>query len=461
MSQARLRVLVTGAEEHQGLAVIRGLGQAGAYVVAAGSRRCSLGFASRYAADCHRYRAPETDPQGFVSDLVQIVDQTRPDVVVPVVQSTMVALDQARQRIEDRTILALPPSAVVSFAVDKLKTVWLAEKMGIPVPRTVHADTAMSLLCQAAQLHFPVVVKPRGNPCYRATAHRLPFNARYARNFVELRDIVTPFARDASAMLVQEYAPGTGRCVATVCDDGEPLAMLAYDREREWPHAGGVSVMRRSVALEHVLYTYTTTLLRAIGWRGVAMVEFKYAPAAQAYTLMEINARFEAALSVDAGLNLPYLVASLFAGRYQGQPQLYAVGVEERWLRGDLLALLETLEPRPHAFRNGSPTRRQAVRDFIADFRPGVRYDEFQLGDWRPGVVEAAEIAGAVGGWVARSAGALATTLVTGLASWVERQARPSVGRRLWSPLIGRSISSAPLVQRAARLQSAQNLPTH
>lgn len=422
-----MRVLVTGAEEHEGLAVIRGLGRAGADVIAAGSRRHSLGFASRYATACRRYRAPQADSPGFVADILQIVEETRPDVVIPAIESTMVALVQARSRIEDRTVLAAPPSPVLSFAIDKLKTLRLAARVGVPVPATVHADTAMDLLCQAARLRFPVAVKPRGPAGYRVIPHHLPFKVRYARDFRELRDIVTPFAREASAMLVQEYVPGTGPCVAAVCDYGEPIAMFAYDRRREWPHSGGVSVMRRSIALDHLLYTYTVTLLRAIGWRGVAMVEFKHDAATQSYTLMGINPQLQAstALSVDAGLNLPHLVASLFTGEYQGQPHIYALGVEARWLRGDLLALLEAL-----ANGNGGGSGWRALRDFAGDFRRGVKYDEFQLADWRPGVVEAVGMMGVVAAWATRYARGVVSAAASRLASWVQAASgAPAPGR--------------------------------
>src|SRR5258705_13764516 len=73
---------------------------------------------------------------------------------------------------------------------------------------------------------------------------------------------------------------------------------------------------------------------------------------------MEVNGRFQAsaALSLDAGVNLPYLVASVFLNRRPTLPAPYRVGVRERWLRGDLMALRDGL-----AFgRERSPTRRPA-----------------------------------------------------------------------------------------------------
>ena len=56
-----MKVLVTGAEEHQGLAVIRGLGLAGVPVVACGASRRSLGFYSRFASEGYSYASPLLD----------------------------------------------------------------------------------------------------------------------------------------------------------------------------------------------------------------------------------------------------------------------------------------------------------------------------------------------------------------------------------------------------------------
>jgi hypothetical protein len=183
-----------------------------------------------------------------------------------------------------------------------------------------------------------------------------------------------------------------------VCDHGRPLALFAYERDREVPLTGGVSVRRRSIPLDHALRRHTTTLLGAIGWHGVAMVEYKYDPWTDEYVLMEINGRFQAstALSLDAGLNLPHLVATLFAGAPLPEVPHYRVGVEERWLRGDILALVGAWRApiAPHLPGQRAPQDRWAATwEFLHDFRPGMYYDEFKRDDWRPGVVELREMA--------------------------------------------------------------------
>ena len=398
-------VLVTGADQHQGLAVIRGLGEAGIPVVACGASRWSMGFQSRYATHHAHYTPALENPAQFTADLLRLVRRYRPELVIPTVESTLVLLNDVREELEQYTVLAAPPPEILDCALDKLQTLRLAHRMGIPAPRTIHGGSAAEILDRVPELTFPVAVKPRGPALHATTQHRVGFKVRYAHSPRDLEQLLRTIGGDAAAILVQELASGVGRCVAAVCRNGEPLASFVYSRDRELPHTGGISVMRRSIEPDPRLVGYAATLLRAIRWQGVAMVEFKYDPAADCYTLMEINGRFQAsaALSLDAGLNYPHLVASLFTGRQLPPVARYRVGVMERWLRGDLQALWDALGRPDHR----TAPRRRLVLDFCRDFRPGVRYDDFRLTDWRPGVIEAISLAllplTRLGQWVARS----------------------------------------------------------
>jgi predicted ATP-grasp superfamily ATP-dependent carboligase len=395
------RALVTGADEHQGLAVIRGLGLGGVEVVAAGAGQRCIGHRSKFATWKFRYTSPSEDAARFVEDILAIARDTRPAVIVPSVETTLVLLNQARERVEAIAPLAAPEPAILEYALDKGRTVALAERLGVPVPRTAMGPTLDSLLLSASELSFPVAVKPRGNGLHATTAHDVPFKSTYAANFAELKKILVPYARDAGAILVQEFARGTGRCVAAVCRHGESLELFAYAREREYPLSGGVSVLRRSIPLDAQLADFTSRLLRAIRWHGVAMVEFKHDAARDHYMLMEINGRFQAstALSLDAGINLPLLAASLFAGWTPPPPIRYKTGVSERWLRGDLLALRTALTTRSHAASGAQPPRLTVVRRFFADFNAEMRFDEFWPSDPQPAFAEARALVRLLASW--------------------------------------------------------------
>lgn len=387
-----MKVIVTGAEEHQGLAVIRGLGLRGVTVVACGSRRRSLGFRSRFASETYVYRSPFQSADDFVADITAIIATSGAGLVIPAVESTLAVLDEHRGAIESRCRLAAPPSEVLDLALDKWRTVSLAGRLGVPVPRTVYADGRDAILREAAALTYPLALKPRGGALYRGTRHRLDFKVCYAASHTELARILDSVPPGSAFPLIQEVAPGTGVCVAAVCDRGEPVALFPYARLREMPLSGGVSVVRQSIALDPRLRDWVTKLLGEMGWHGVAMVEFKHDRATDRYALMEVNGRFQAstALSLDAGLNLPYLVYCLYSGTpLPDQPGAYVTGVRERWLRGDLLALVDHLlgnrvwPPAPAPARR-LPSRVGACWAFMKDFRPGMKYDDFKTDDWGP-----------------------------------------------------------------------------
>ena len=442
------KVLVLGADQHQGLAVIRGLGLAGIPVAACGVSPRSIGFYSRYATETWRYAPPSKDRKRFLDDVAGILSRSRPGLVIPAVESTLVVLNEARELVEGYATLAAPAPEVLEYAIDKGRTLRLAERLGVPVPRTVRGETVGEILAKAGALRFPVAIKPRGHGLHFTTAHTLDFKVRYARDQRELEQMVRPFEQDAKTLLVQEYVQGVGRCVAAVCRHGEALALFAYSREREYPLSGGVSVVRMSIPLDERLAGYVTSLLGEIRWHGVAMVEFKYDPAADRYTLMEINGRFQAstALSLDAGINLPYLAACVYGAGEPGPAQPYRVGVVERWLRGDLLVVRDALTtPSRHAQEIGSigdrPSRAQVLRQFLHDFRPGMHYDEFKWHDWRPGLVEAVSLIAMVLGWAIH---------------WTTR-----AGRRALRAL-GRRLSTAvrsPTQRSMRRGEAAPDLP--
>lgn len=409
-------VLVTGADQHQGLAVIRGVGRAGIEVIAAGSTGRSLGSASRYANRSLVYASPFADPARCRADLLAIIAATRPAVVIPSVEATLVLLNEVRAELPAGTILAAPPAQILEYALDKGRTLRLAYQCGVPAPRSTTGDDVPTILREASSFTFPVAIKPRGHALHASTANALGFKARYARTPEELRAMLEPVARDGKALLVQEYAPGVGRCVSAVCDHGVPLALFAYERDREVPLTGGVSVVRRSIPLDPVLRRYTTALLAALGWHGVAMVEFKYDAARCRYTLMEINGRFQAstALSLDAGLNLPHLVAALFAGVPLPEVAPYRIGVEERWLRGDIAALAGAWRAPSGGTPGGdrSPGRLAATWRFVRDFRPAMHYDEFTWDDWRPALAELRSLAALGVLWVGERCAGLVRRLL-------------------------------------------------
>src|SRR6266571_3246778 len=181
-----MKVLVTGADQHQGLAVIRGLGLKGVPVVACGSETKSLGFYSRFTKEHYAYPSQHGDRERFIEAIMKILDESGAEMIINSLETTLVVLDGARSEIERRAVLASPDSQTLEVVIDKLRTMELARELGVPVPRTIHGSTAAEIVAQSDRLRFPVTIKPQGSPLHRSTQHRLDFKVRYANDVMHL-----------------------------------------------------------------------------------------------------------------------------------------------------------------------------------------------------------------------------------------------------------------------------------
>jgi predicted ATP-grasp superfamily ATP-dependent carboligase len=165
--------------------------------------------------------------------------------------------------------------------------------------------------------------------------------------------------------------------------------LFAHRRLREKPPWGGVSVLRESTRVDEIAAAYSRTLLNALSWHGVAMVEFKRETATGLPVLMEINGRFWGSLqlAIDAGLNFPLALAQLYLGMPVTAPPDYRVGIRSRWLLGDLDHLLMRVKS-PGSKPMGAPTLPRLIVDFCRFFRRDTYFEVESLSDPRPALHE-------------------------------------------------------------------------
>ena len=110
--------------------------------------------------------------------------------------------------------------------------------------------------------------------------------------------------------MIQEKIIGPGTGLFTLYDKNRHLALFSHKRIREKPPSGGVSVVSESVPLDNEMVDAADKLLSAVGWTGVAMVEFKRDVRDGKAKLMEINGRFWGTLqlAVASGVDFPVLL---------------------------------------------------------------------------------------------------------------------------------------------------------
>jgi predicted ATP-grasp superfamily ATP-dependent carboligase len=376
-----MSALVTPGNLRSALAVTRSLGRQGVAVTVADEHRRSLAGASRYCRDLIRVPSPAQFPEAFVDAILREVDRGKHRVLIPTDDIALSLLSQARARFDGLAVLPFPDAEIVQLAHDKGALMSLAEEKGVPVPRTVVVREPADLERAIQHVGFPAVVKARVSQLAVGGQWRTGGGTHYVHTRAELEAACRAVGDAIPFPLVQEYIRGDGRGVFALMNRGRLRAAFAHRRLREKPPSGGVSVLCESVALDPGVLAQAEQILEALKWHGVAMVEFKRDARDGVSKLLEINGRFWGSLqlSVDAGVDFPYLLYRLAVAGDVEPVSTYTTGVRLRWGLGNVDWLLLRLR---------ESGRLQAVREFLTPAGRLARGEVLRGDDPAPAAVE-------------------------------------------------------------------------
>jgi predicted ATP-grasp superfamily ATP-dependent carboligase len=388
-------VLVLDANQRSALAVTRSLGRHREIeVLAADETPTALAGSSKYCSRYLRYPSPATQPADFCRWLAERVAIDDIAMLFPTTEITSRLLLTQVGQLGSCKLPFADLDTVLALA-DKWKLVNLAEKLGIPHPRSqfFHHGEDFTGYQPAA---YPVVVKPCLSQIWLGDRW-LNSSVHIARSPAELQALIAgkSYLRQHPFML-QEFIPGHGAGVFALYDRGRPLTFFTHRRLREKPPAGGVSVLCESAMPDPRMLDMARRLLDAANWHGVAMVEFRVTPAGEPY-LMEVNARFWGSLqlAIDAGIDFPHLLYRITNGEQLAEVAPYRIGQRLRWLLGDVDSLYLTLRDREQ-FSVGDKCRR--LLDFLTPHPFSTRHEIGRLDDLGPAWFEVKQYLGALRG---------------------------------------------------------------
>jgi protein-tyrosine-phosphatase/predicted ATP-grasp superfamily ATP-dependent carboligase len=317
-----------------------------------------------------------------VDRLLRIIDSEQADWLLPTSDSTMLFLADHYARLSGSIQIACPDAQTIMTVLDKNRTIDAATRCGIEVPRTHRIESLAQLQQERGSFRFPIIAKPGSKQA------AVTFKLRYYREFPELEREFQQDSDFGNKYMLQEYEPGEGVGIEVLMGSGCPKILFAHRRLQEYPSTGGVSVVATSEELYPDLVEKSISLLREIGWEGLAMVEFRYDRDSKRATLMEVNGRVwgSIGLSVAAGIDFPFSAWKLAHGESVA-PVNYRSGVRARWTGGVVLRLFE-LAVNP---RNDGMPRPSAVLELIRAvkvFFPGMHDMLWAWDDPRPAIAE-------------------------------------------------------------------------
>lgn len=344
-------------------------------VTCAGIGRSGLGLHSKTI--CADVGLP-ADEASFFNALLDVLSKHDVDTVLPCSDKALMLLLPHYDELRSRVSLSCPEPSIVERVLQKSETLALAKRCGIPTPATYIVNDPSEWKCATEALRFPMIAKP---------AEAGP-NHRIKVEYFDRPDDIEEFARSADfrgPFVFQEFVAGEGVGVSTVVGPEGPLALFQHRRLHEYPPAGGVGVFLESAHADPVLANATTTILRALQWRGPAMVEFRRNPHSGDYALMEVNGRFWGSLplAAAAGFDFPYWQWQIAHGIAPEIPTRYAAGLRVRWTAGEIQRCADLLTSAGTRRRTRS-TVLSSISTFASSFTPPAKSALFSIRDPQP-----------------------------------------------------------------------------
>jgi predicted ATP-grasp superfamily ATP-dependent carboligase len=307
-SRSAFPVLVTEAETLGAVAVVRSLGRAGYPVIAVSPQAGGLGLHSRWAAAA--IISPGYERPGYLDWLDGVLAEHRIKAIIPS-EAFLVAIkkDYAKYskllpfpKDPDKTFAGLSKADLFSHTPQEhLPPHFLVDEQGSP-----EQDAA-----KLRGLPTPIFIKLDSS--YSKTR---AFGKVCKADTVEAAaECIAQARKDFRKFLIQGYVPGKGVGAFFIVWDGKIIAEFMHLRLHEVPHGGGVSSLRSSFKHPEILEDARRRIL-GFGWRGPAMLEYRWDEKTGRFFLIEMNGRFWGSLhlALYSGIDFPTILLDAFRG---------------------------------------------------------------------------------------------------------------------------------------------------
>ncbi len=331
-------VVVADGQLNTSLCVARSLHRAGYRVVAAGTATWSTG-ALGSASVVYSVRVPPGETR-YPDAIVTLARREGAVAILAHFEQTVLALRSLLGG--NAPVVVGPAPEHLELCARKSSVIEAARRAGVPVPSTEVVDASLS--ASALEAAVRSLVERHGWPLFAKadTEHGIPpgLDSRYVVVETEAHlPRLAAFVQARGRVLLQERIAGTGCGIAGLFVRGTPACTGGHVRLRETHASGGASTYCESRIVADALRS-ARTLMEALAWNGVAMVEFKL-PEHGPPVLMEVNPRFWGTLPlyVRAGADVPLAALELALHGRAPPPRPFQEGRRMRFLLSDLAAI--------------------------------------------------------------------------------------------------------------------------
>lgn len=329
--------LITGSSVNA-LSFARSLGRRGIPVLILDSDR-QLAVHSRYARAI-RLPSAGQEPQAWIDTLLDVgKNLASPAVLIPTADPHAVLIAENAELLRPYFNFLVPEPQKAQNFVSKQFQVQHAREMGVPVPQTHFPGSMDAIQHLAGEMQYPCILKPdNSHTGARVLTGKKLLIIDSAKSLV---DSYASLAEGDVSCLVQEIIPGSDRELVSYLGfwntEGAETAFITKRKLRQFPTLYGNGSIQVTEKLPEVA-ELSRRLLKGLGYRGFAGVEFKFDRRDGSYRFVEINPRSSAMneLAVAAGVDFPWIAYRSLNGGEVEQDRDWAFNtgvrcVNEEW----------------------------------------------------------------------------------------------------------------------------------
>jgi D-aspartate ligase len=291
-----------------GLGVIRSLGRVGVPVYAVTEDRFTPAALSRYLTGSFTWPTTGTEPvEKLAAGLREIVGRLGRRVIAVTTDDEAAVLMAEHGRELELLVRPAVPDALPRALASKRQVHELCERAGVPTAAAAFPASRQDVLAYAERGAFPVVAKNV------APFERLSAPVVAATTVVRTADDLVELSQswpDRPNVMLQEELPvdeAEDWIFHMYCDaQSECLAAFTGVKLRSWPPRAGVTAAACSAPNEE-LEELSRSFCRAIGYRGIGDLDWRFDRRDGRYKLMDFNPRVGAQFRLfetDAGIDV-------------------------------------------------------------------------------------------------------------------------------------------------------------
>ena len=322
------------------------------------------------------------DQDGFIAAFNEYVKQKNVNLVFPVSEEFVRFFGENSQIDLNTAKLVGVDFDLVNKCLDKISMMTLAKECQIPILPFARVIDHPELIKVARQIGYPLVIRPE-----KSTIRLGNKKALFLKNEDQLLEQIKIWPKGQSALILQQEAKGKRHNIYFAAKDGEFFRYLhSVILKTDAIDGSGLAVEGVTIDPMENLAKYSTSLVKALNYTGIGLIQFLVDEATGKINFLEINSRIVGSHAVPeyAGLELGTFQLDLaLENQIDNHNFVGKAGIKYVWAIGDIQAtkiawLNKTISTR-HALK-------MVFKAFIASCRSELDM-VFSIKDPKPGLM--------------------------------------------------------------------------